>query len=97
MLGTGTVLVPWGAACLIIGKTRTGVYLLLLYLVIMVVRYIVEPKVVGSQLGLHPLLSLVAMFVGLRVFGVVGLILGPAVVVAVQAIMRSGLLPPLKE
>ena len=97
VLGTGTVLVPWGVACLVIGWTRTGVSLLLLYLVIMVVRYIVEPKIIGSQLGLHPLLSLVAMFVGLRMFGVVGLILGPAVVVAVQAIMRSGLLPPLKE
>jgi sporulation integral membrane protein YtvI len=97
VLGTGTVFIPWGAACLAIGKTRTGAYLLLLYLVIMIVRYIVEPKIIGSQLGLHPLLSLVAMFVGLRALGVVGLILGPAVVVAVQAIMKSGLLPPLKE
>lgn len=97
VLGTGTVLIPWGLVCLIIGKTHTGAGLLILYLVIMVVRYMVEPKIVGTQLGLHPLVSLVAMFVGLRAFGVLGLLLGPAIVVTVLAIMRSGLMPQLKE
>ncbi len=97
VLGTGTVLVPWGAICLAMGKTTTGVALLALYLVIMVVRYIVEPKILGTQLGLHPLLALIAMFVGLKALGVAGLILGPAIVVTVQAFMKSGLLPQLKE
>ncbi len=97
VLGTGTVLVPWGVVCLVMGKTTAGIGLLVLYLVIMVVRYIVEPKIVGTQLGLHPLTALVAMFVGLKVFGVLGLILGPAIVVVVQAIMKSGLLPGFKE
>lgn len=97
VLGTGTVLVPWSAVCLIMGKTTTGVSLLALYLVIMVVRYIVEPKIVGTQLGLHPLVALMAMFAGLKALGVAGLILGPAIVVTVQAFMKSGLMPQLKE
>ena len=97
VLGTGTVLIPWGAASLILGKTSTGVSLLVLYLTIMVVRYVVEPKIVGVQLGLHPLIALMAMFVGLKALGVAGLLLGPAIVVTVHALMKSGLLPQLKE
>lgn len=97
VLGTGTVLIPWGAISLILGKTSTGVSLLVLYLVIMVVRYVVEPKIVGIQLGLHPLVALMAMFVGLKTMGVAGLLLGPAVVVTVHALLQSGLLPQLKE
>lgn len=97
ILGTGTVLVPWSVVCLIMGKTTTGISLLVLYLVIMIARYIVEPKIIGTQLGLHPLVALMAMFVGLKALGVAGLILGPAIVVTVQAFMKSGLLPQLKE
>ena len=97
VLGTGTVLVPWGIVCLFMGKTATGIGLLVLYLVIMVIRYIVEPKIVGTQLGLHPLTALVAMFVGLKAFGVLGLILGPAIVVVLLAIVKSGLLPGFSE
>jgi len=97
VLGTGTVLVPWGVVCLIMGKTATGFALLALYLVIMVVRYVVEPKIIGTQLGLHPLVALIAMFVGLKALGVVGLLLGPAIVVTVQAFMKSGLMPHLRE
>lgn len=97
VLGTGTVLVPWAAVCLILGKNSTGFSLLALYLVIMVIRYIVEPRIVGTQLGLHPLIALMAMFVGLKALGVAGLILGPAIVVSVQAFLKSGLMPQFKE
>ncbi len=97
VLGTGTVLIPWALVSLIMGKTTTGLSLMALYLVIMVIRYVVEPKIVGTMLGLHPLVSLIAMFVGLRALGVAGLILGPAIVVTVQAFMKSGLMPQFKE
>ncbi len=97
VLGTGTVLVPWGFVCLIMGKTAIGFSLLALYLVIMVVRYIVEPKIVGTQLDLHPLVALMAMFAGLKALGVAGLLLGPAIVVVVLALMKSGLLPGFTE
>ena len=60
-------------------------------------RYIVEPKIVGSQLGLHPLVALIAMFAGLKAFGVTGLILGPAIVVTAIAVMDAGLVEKYKE
>jgi sporulation integral membrane protein YtvI len=97
VLGTGTVLIPWGVASLVMGRASTGISLLALYLTVLVVRTIVEPKIVGNQLGLHPLVALMAMFVGLKALGVAGLILGPGIVVIVQAFMKSGLLPQPRE
>jgi predicted PurR-regulated permease PerM len=82
---------------LLFGRVKTGAALLALYLIITIIRYVVEPKIVGSQLGLHPLVALVAMFVGLKAFGVAGLILGPAIVVTAIAVMDAGLLQKYKE
>lgn len=81
VLGTGTVLIPWSLWCFVIGQVGRGIGLLVLYGVITVMRQIAEPHVVGSSFGMHPLLSLIAMYVGFRVFGVVGMILFPAVLV----------------
>lgn len=97
VLGSGTVLIPWGVVNLLLGRTKTGAALLALYIIITIIRYIVEPKVIGSQLGLHPLVALIAMFVGLKAFGVLGLILGPAIVVTAIAVMDAGLLQKYKE
>ena len=47
--------------------------LIILYIVIIVVRNIIEPRIVGKQIGLHPLVTLICMFVGLKLFGVIGL------------------------
>jgi predicted PurR-regulated permease PerM len=91
------VLIPWGVASLLLGHARTGAALLVLYAFITIVRYIVEPRVIGDQLGLHPLVALIAMFVGLKAFGVTGLILGPAIVVTAIAIMDAGLVQKYKE
>ncbi len=97
VLGSGTVLVPWGAASLLLGNTRTGAGLMVLYVAITIIRYVVEPRVIGSQLGLHPLVALIAMFAGLKVFGVLGLLLGPAIVVTAIAVMDAGLVQKYKE
>lgn len=97
VLGSGTVLIPWGVASLMLGQARTGAALLVLYAFITIVRYVVEPRVIGDQLGLHPLVALIAMFVGLKAFGVTGLILGPAIVVTAIAVMDAGLVQKYKE
>ncbi len=77
VLGTGLVLLPWALICLVIGEYFLGLGLLVLYIVITVIRNIVEPKLVGEQIGLHPLLTLISMFVGLQLFGLIGLFLFP--------------------
>lgn len=73
ILGTGGVLIPWAIVAAVLGSRAFALGLIVLYIVIIVVRNIIEPRIVGKQIGLHPLVTLVCMFVGLKLFGVIGL------------------------
>lgn len=73
ILGTGTVLIPWAIIAAVLGDFRMAVGVGLLYIVMLIVRNVVEPKLVGQQMGLHPVATLLSMFVGLRLFGILGL------------------------
>lgn len=73
ILGTGLVLIPWAIIAAVLGYYRMAIGVAALYIVMLVVRNIVEPKLVGQQMGLHPLVTLIAMFVGLQMFGLLGL------------------------
>ena len=73
VLGVGTVLIPWGIGSLLTGNVLLGIELLVLYIIITVVRQVIEPKFVGTNLDLHPLATLVSMIVGLRLLGAVGM------------------------
>ncbi len=73
VLGTGGILIPWGIISLFQGYTALGIKLLVTYGIVMVVRNYAEPKIVGAQLGLHPIITLVSMFIGLRLFGFWGM------------------------
>ena len=78
VLGTGSVLIPWAVISLLSGQHQLGWGLLLLYLSITVIRNLLEPKIVGSCMGLHPLVSLISIYAGLRLFGPLGALLMPA-------------------
>ena len=86
LLGTGIVLIPWALVCLLLGQVKLGIGLLALYAVSTLVRQVLEPKLIGDGLGLHPLLSLFSMYAGLRIFGVWGMILAPLVTAGVRVI-----------
>ena len=73
ILGTGGIMIPWAVISLVLGNTVHGLQLLAIYIIVTVVRNYVEPKIVGTQLGLHPIITLVSMFIGLRLFGFWGL------------------------
>ena len=73
VLGVGTVLIPWIIFELIVGKIGLGIGLLVVYIIITVVRNIIEPKFVGASLSLHPLATLFTMLIGLKIFGVLGM------------------------
>ena len=73
ILGTGGIMIPWFVISFALGHTALGLKLLIIYAIVTVVRNYVEPKIVGVQLGLHPIITLVSMFVGLRLFGFWGL------------------------
>lgn len=80
-LGTGTILIPWGVYLLITGNFGLGLGLLILYTITMIVRQIIEPKVLSSSMNLNPLAVLISLFAGLQMFGAVGLLAGPAILV----------------
>lgn len=77
ILGVGTVLIPWGVYSLIVADYRAGIGMLLLYVIIWVIRQILEPKIVSDQIGMHPLLTLFAMYIGLKAVGFWGMLLFP--------------------
>ena len=85
----GGILLPWGAVALLMGRFTIGIGVIALYVVICALRHIIEPKFVGSQIGLHPLATLVAMVVGLKLAGLAGMLLLPISLVAFMK-LREG-------
>lgn len=94
VLGPGTVIIPWVIWSLVSGKVVFGLKLLGLYVVILVARQLLETKVVADNLGLHPLATLVALFVGFKLLGFIGMVAGPILLIAVQAVVKAGILTP---
>ena len=92
IVGSGTVMVPWAAVDLFLGNYRHAVELMVIWGIIALFRQVGEPKAVGHQTGLSPILSLVSIYVGMRLGGVLGMILGPVILVVLLNIGRSGVL-----
>lgn len=83
VLGTGTVLIPWAAIEFLFGNTALGAGLIAVYAVIAVVRNFAEPKIIGGQMGINPLFTLLSMFIGLKLFGFWGMLLLPILFIVV--------------
>lgn len=96
VLGTGTVLVPWAIFSLCTGKIGFGIGLFVLYAIISIIRQIVEPKLVASQLGLPPFLTIMAMFIGTQLFGFIGLFLLPMLLMLLKVLNDEGVIHVFK-
>ncbi len=86
LLGVGTVLLPWALVAFLQRNLFLGVGLVILYVVVAVCRQIAEPRLIGKSLGLHPLLTLFAGYVGWKCFGVLGMALGPLVALVIKSL-----------
>ena len=84
IVGAGTVLVPWGIFALATGQSGFGIGLLVLFGINSILRQIIEPRILGHNLGIHPILTLVFVYVGYSLFGIVGLFLGPVASVVLE-------------
>jgi sporulation integral membrane protein YtvI len=80
VLGTPAVLVPWGIVLILMGRYFMGIGILVLMAIIMVVRQAIEPKILGKNLGVHPLVTLITLYVGYELFGLFGMIFLPILV-----------------
>lgn len=89
ILGTGSVLVPWGIFSITQGRTFLGIGLIVLFIVIAVLRRIIEPKILGERIGLSALATLICIWVGYKVLGVLGIFLGPLVLILYKAMVKA--------
>lgn len=88
-LGPAAVYVPWAISKLILSDVSTAVQLLILYAIVTVTRQMLEPKIVGHHIGIHPLITLLSLYLGIRFLGFTGLILGPLTAITVVAYYKK--------
>jgi len=89
VLGTGMVLVPWSLICFLQGDTLRAVGLLGIYAAAALLRSVLEPRLVGRQLGLDPLITLVALYAGYRLWGLGGMLLAPLLAVTLTQFFQA--------
>ena len=89
VLGAGLFLVPWSLLSFIGGNTSTGILMAAAYLGTVIIRQVLEPRIVGRNLGLYPLVTMMAMYAGFRLFGVLGLIGGPVMMGVLRAVLKE--------
>ena len=89
LFGAGVFLIPWSLVSFLLGQTGLGVTLACLYAGAIIIRQILEPRLVGRQLGLYPLAAMAAMYIGYRLFGFVGLIAGPVLLTLAKAVLDA--------
>ncbi len=92
VLGTGTILIPWAVYSIITGNFGMGIGLIILYAVITVLRQAIEPKLVANQVGLPSIITIMAMFLGARLFGALGVVLLPLTVIVLKMMLDEGII-----
>ena len=83
VLGSGIALIPWAIIEFLLGNSSKGVILLVIYFAVILIRNFAEPKIIGNQIGIHPLFTLTAMFLGLKILGFAGLIILPVALIVI--------------
>lgn len=97
IIGPALIFFPWILYNLILGEISHGISLLILYIILAAVRSGSEGKVMGENLGIYPLSTMIALYVGFRVLGTIGFILGPALLVIIKAIIQADLISIYEE
>jgi len=97
IVGSGMILLPWAVIMMLTNELAKGIGLLSLYIIVVVVRQIMEPKIVGRHVGLHPLVTLMAMFIGTKLFGGVGLFGLPIACAIIKSLNDGGVIHFIKK
>jgi predicted PurR-regulated permease PerM len=89
IIGVGTVIIPWAIVEFAIGDGSLAVGLLVLFVVNAIIRQLAEPKIIGKNLDLHPIATLILLYVGYSLFGFVGLIVLPVIVLSIGVVLKG--------
>ncbi len=92
IVGTGVVMLPWILWNVFTGNMALAFGLGIIYVLGILIRQITEPKIIGSQIGLHPLVTLFAMYIGLQFFSILGMFIGPITMIIVKNLQDAGAL-----
>lgn len=92
VLGTGTILIPWALIEFFNGNLPDAIGLGILYGVITIIRQVLEPRVIGDSIGLYPLVTLIAMFLGVKYFGAIGLLGLPIIITIIVKLHQEGII-----
>lgn len=90
IIGTGGILIPWAVVELFLKNYHLGAGLFILYIAVTIIRNIIEPRIVGHQIGLHPIITITAMYAGLRLFGFFGFLIAPVIAILVKYLNDTG-------
>ncbi|MCI8916293.1 MAG: sporulation integral membrane protein YtvI [Oscillospiraceae bacterium] len=97
IIGSGTVMVPWAVVDMILGQYSEAAALMAVWGVIALFRQFAEPKILGDQTGLSPILSLVGIYVGMKVGGVLGMVVGPLLLLVCINLTKLGIFQPVLD
>lgn len=89
ILGAGTVMIPWAIISGINGDLKLGIAIIILFIIISVIRQILEPKLISKHIGTHPIFTLIAMYTGFKVLGIFGTLIGPILLIIVKNVFAS--------
>ena len=96
VLGVGIILIPWSLVSIITGNLPLGIVLIAIYIIVAIVRQIIEPKIIGDNIGLPPIVTLILLYVSLKLFGVFGALIIPLIVIILFDLQREGYLRIIK-
>ena len=89
ILGSGTAMIPWAVISAINGDISLALGILVIYMIILVVRQFLEPKIVSKHIGIHPIFTLIAMYTGYRFIGILGMLIGPIILIILKNIFAT--------
>lgn len=89
ILGSGSVMVPWAIISALNGDIKLGIAVIVLWIIMSVVRQFLEPKIVSGKIGIHPIFTLIAMYTGYKVIGVMGMLVGPIVLIILKSVFSN--------
>ena len=89
ILGSGTVMVPWAIICGLNGDLVLGIAIIVLLIIMSTARQFLEPRLVSKHIGVHPIFTLIAMYTGFKVWGILGLLAGPIILIILKNVFAS--------
>lgn len=89
ILGSGTVMIPWGIGEALNGDIKLAIAIVGLWIIMSVVRQFIEPRIVSNKIGIHPIFTLISMYTGFKFFGIIGLIVGPIILIILDNIFSN--------